>query len=69
MQHLYDFFNGIVQFRAWNYDFYKTIQADVKEYKGKSYNEAFIKLVQPLYCRTAQPIDESPIQKKSKSRM
>ena len=41
MQHLYDFFNGIVQFRAWNYDFYKTIQADVKEYKGKSYNEAF----------------------------
>jgi Protein of unknown function (DUF1073) len=41
MQHLYDYFNQIVQFRAWNYDFYKTIQTDYKDYKGKSYNEAF----------------------------
>jgi hypothetical protein len=41
MQPLYDYFNRIVQFRAWNFEFYKTIQADFKEYKGKSYNEAF----------------------------
>jgi hypothetical protein len=41
MQPLYDFFNQIVQFRAWNYDFYKAIQSDYKEYKSKSYNEAF----------------------------
>jgi hypothetical protein len=41
MQPLYDYFNRIVQFRAWNFDFYKTIQEDVKEYKGKSFNEAF----------------------------
>ena len=41
MQPLYDYFNRIVQYRAWNTEFYATIQADVKEYKGKSYNEAF----------------------------
>jgi Protein of unknown function (DUF1073) len=41
MQPLYDFFTRLVQFRAWNFDFYKTIQTDYKDYKGKSYNEAF----------------------------
>jgi Protein of unknown function (DUF1073) len=41
MQGLYDYFNRIVQFRAWNYDFYSTIKADYKEYSDKSYNECF----------------------------
>jgi hypothetical protein len=43
MQPLYDYFNRIVQFRAWNAQFYETIKADYPtEYSGKSYNEAFV---------------------------
>jgi hypothetical protein len=41
MQPLYDYFNRIVQFRAWNFDFYATLKADYDDYKKKSYNEAF----------------------------
>jgi len=42
MQPLYEFFDKIVQHRAWDEDFYKTIQADFPdEYGSKSYNEAF----------------------------
>jgi hypothetical protein len=43
MQPLYDYFNRIVQFRAWNIEFYDTIKADFpEEYGGKSFNEAFV---------------------------
>jgi hypothetical protein len=42
MQPLYDYFNRIVQFRAWNIDFFNTIKADYKEYAGKTYNEALM---------------------------
>jgi hypothetical protein len=38
---LYDFFDKIIQYRAWNKDFYLTIQADFPEYAGKTYEEAF----------------------------
>jgi hypothetical protein len=41
MQPLYDFFDPIVMRLAWTEDFYATIQADVPEYKGVTYNEAF----------------------------
>jgi hypothetical protein len=42
MQPLYDFFTTIVQYRAWNLEFYETVQADFKdEYGKKSYNQAF----------------------------
>lgn len=38
---LYDYFDEIVRRRAWNPDFYKTIQTDFSDYAGISYNEAF----------------------------
>jgi hypothetical protein len=43
MQPLYDYFNRIVQFRAWNVEFFQTIKTDFKEeYGGKSFNEAYV---------------------------
>lgn len=41
MQPAYEFFDGIVQYRAWNPGFYETIQADFPEYEGVKYEEAF----------------------------
>jgi len=41
MQPLYDFFDDIVMRRAWNPDFYQTIQADFPEYADVSYTDAF----------------------------
>jgi hypothetical protein len=41
VQPLYDFFDQIVMRLAWSEEFYATIQADVPEYKGVSYNDAF----------------------------
>jgi Protein of unknown function (DUF1073) len=41
MQPLYDFFDPIVQYRAWTPEFYKTIQADYpEEYGEKGYTQA-----------------------------
>ena len=37
----YEFFDEIVMRRAWNVDFYETIQADFPEYKDISYTDAF----------------------------
>jgi hypothetical protein len=42
MQPLYDYFTRIVQFRAWNQDFYESLKEDHKEYKKKNYNESFM---------------------------
>jgi hypothetical protein len=41
MQSLYTFFDKIVQYRAWNPEFYKTIQAQFPEFKNVSYKKAF----------------------------
>jgi len=41
MQPLYDYFDDIVMRRAWNEDFYNTIQNDFPEYKDIGYKEAF----------------------------
>lgn len=41
MEPVYSFFDEIVMRRAWNEDFYRTIQADFPEYKDVSYNDAF----------------------------
>lgn len=41
MEPLYDFFDTIVQYRAWNEDFYKTIQKDFPEYKNVDFTQAF----------------------------
>jgi hypothetical protein len=41
MKPLFDFFDRICQHRAWNPEFYKTIQRDYPEYAKKSYEQAF----------------------------
>ena len=41
MKPLFDFFDRIVQYRAWNPEFYKTIQRDYPEYAKKPYETAF----------------------------
>lgn len=42
MADLYDFFDRIVQHRAWTPEFYKIVQAKFRdEYEGKSYTQAF----------------------------
>lgn len=41
VQPLYDFFDRIVMRLAWTEEFYATVQADIPEYKDKTYIEAF----------------------------
>lgn len=41
MRPLYSFFDFIVMYRAWNEEFYKTIQAQFEEYKDVPYIKAF----------------------------
>lgn len=41
MAPLYAFFDKIVQYRAWNPEFYKTVQAEFPEYKNVPYTKAF----------------------------
>ena len=41
MRPLYAFFDRIVQHRAWNEDFYKTIQEEFPDYRGIPYKDAF----------------------------
>jgi hypothetical protein len=45
MAPLYEFFDKIVQWRAWNAEWYKTIQADFPEYKNVPYKQAFYDFV------------------------
>jgi hypothetical protein len=49
MQPLYDYFTRIVQFRAWNYEFYETLKADHKDLP-KTYNEAFVEWTNHFIC-------------------
>ena len=58
MQPLYNFFTRMVQYRAWNIDFYETVQHDFpEEYGKKSYNQAFTEMVRSLYCDLAIFVD------------
>lgn len=41
MQPLYDFFDNIVQHVAWSPDYFETLQAQDKDYKGMSFEEFF----------------------------
>jgi hypothetical protein len=41
MKPLFDFFDKVCQHRAWNPEFYKTIQRDYPEYAKKTYEQAF----------------------------
>lgn len=45
MQPLYDFFDTLVQYRAWNPAFYATIQAEFPEYQSVPYKVAFYQWV------------------------
>jgi hypothetical protein len=48
---LYAYFDKIVMHRAWNPEFYKTIQKDFPEYQQMSYNEAFYKWKNSLVAK------------------
>jgi hypothetical protein len=50
MQPLYDYFTRIVQFRAWNYEFYESLKADHEEYAQKTFNEAFTEWHNHFIC-------------------
>ena len=50
MQPLYDFFDKIVQYRAWNPEFYKTVQAEFPEYEGVPYTRAFFDWVNSFHA-------------------
>ncbi len=41
MEDLYTFFDNIVQYRAWNPEFYKTVQAQFSDYANVPYTQAF----------------------------
>jgi hypothetical protein len=46
MQPVYTFFDRICQYRAWNEEFYKTVQKDFpEEYEGRSFDDAFYEWV------------------------
>jgi hypothetical protein len=51
MQPLYNFFNRVVQFRAWNTEFYKTVQDDFpEEYGKKTFNQAYTEWQNHFIC-------------------
>jgi hypothetical protein len=61
---LYDFFDKIVQYRAWNPDFYKTIQNDFPEEYGKvPYNQAFFAWVNSFEATWPSFLVEPPSEK------
>lgn len=41
MQPIYEYFDNIVMYRAWNPDFYEAIQADFPEYRKKDFKQVF----------------------------
>jgi hypothetical protein len=41
--HVYEWFDKITMYRAWNKEFYETIQAEYPEYRRKTYEESFYK--------------------------
>lgn len=50
MEPLYDYFTKIVQFRAWNIEFFETLKEDHKEYAKMQYNEAFMSWHNHFIC-------------------
>ncbi len=43
MGQLYKFFDNVIQYRAWNPDWYKALQNDIPSWKSVSYEEAFVR--------------------------
>jgi hypothetical protein len=66
MTQAYEFFDRIVQFRAWNEEFYATIQAEFPEYKNRTYEEAFYEWVESFEYIWPSLLTE-PDSEKSKS--
>ena len=67
MDQLYKFFDNIVQYRAWNEEFYKTVQSEFpEEYGGKSYDEAFYEWVSSFEAKWPSLLTE-PDSEKSKA--
>lgn len=65
MAPLYAFMDRIVQHRAWNKSFYATIQERFPEYKGVSYQQAFVKW-QNSFSATWPSLVEEPESEKVK---
>lgn len=66
MKPLYDFFDPIIQRRAWNPDFFKALKAEFPEaFKGIEYQEAFYKW-QKAFSATWPPLLEEPESEKIK---
>lgn len=63
MQPLYEFFDRIVMHRAWNPEFYKTIQARHEKYKNLSYEAAFYEWVNSFSSFWPSFLDEAPSKK------
>ncbi len=67
MQPLYDYFDKIVMFRAWNEDFYQQIQKEFPETYGKvAYEDAFIKWQNSFKANFPNLLEE-PDSEKSKA--
>ncbi len=65
MDPLYAFMDRVVQHRAWNPDFYKTIQAQFPEYRKVSYEQAFVRW-QNSFVATWPSLVEEPESEKVK---
>ncbi len=64
MRPAYDYFDQIVQYRAWNEEFYKTIQAEFpEEYGGRSYNDAFYEWVESFEAKWPSLLTEPDSEK------
>ena len=59
MEPVYAFFDKIVQYRAWNPEFYKTIQADFAAYRNVPYQQAFYEWVNS-FSATWPKLNEEP---------
>lgn len=60
MQPLYDFFDRVVMYRAWNPEFYETIQRDFPMYKDISYENAFYAWKNSFHAEWPSYIEEPP---------
>lgn len=60
---LYDYFDKIVMYRAWNEDFYKTIQVEFPEYKDVPYKTAFYQWRNSFVARWPNLLEEPDSEK------
>jgi len=60
MKPLYEFFDRIVMYRAWNEDFYATIQRDYPMYKDIGYENAFFAWMNSFHAEWPSYIEEAP---------